>query len=366
MKKIIFFIILMIFSQIKCKAVTSPPSSISEEINEQIVQSDANKIKENLPSHVVDSLIYLNAFDIKSMENLNIYNIINIFLHHIQIKIKKPFFNIILLIIILSILSIVSSFYQNEIVEFIASLFVCINMSSGILDILKSSILSLKFSSNFILCFVPIFLTFALSLGHPFSAHAFNVSLLYCNKLMIDITENFMFSIINFMSGLSIISSISVKLKLQKLFDIFYASIKWILIVFSSVISFAFSIQKIISSSLDNTLTKEIKFAMGLIPIIGSAINDASSVVKASSRILQVNIGIFGILSILFIFLPSIVDCLIWIFAFQICEFTSEMFEFNSLKRLFISFKKVINIILSFIIICFLIFVFSTSSIMKD
>ena len=365
MKRIIFFIILIFFSQIKCKAVNYSPS-ISEEINQQIIQSDARKIKETLPPYAVDSLTYLNAFDIKSIGDLNIYNIFDLFLKNIQIKIKKPLFNIIFLIIILSILSVVSSFYQSEIIEFIVSLFICVSMSSGILDILKSSILSLKFSSNFISCFVPIFLTFALSLGHPFSAHAFNVSLLYCNKVMIDITENFMFSIINFMSGLSIISSISIKLKLQKIFDIFYTSIKWILIIFSSLVSFAFSIQKIISSSLDNALNKELKFAMGLVPIIGSAINDASSVVKASSKILQVNIGIFGILSILFIFLPSIVDCLIWIFAFQICEFTSEMFEFNSLKRLFLSFKKIINIILSFIIICFLIFVFSTSSIMKD
>ena len=366
MKKIILFIMIVLFIQTKCKATSPLPISVLNEIDEQLIQSDANKIKENLPTYAIDSLNYLDAFDLKSMGNINIYNLINIFLRNLRIKIKKPFLNIILLIVILSILSIISSFYKNEIIEFIVSLFVCVNMSSGIFDILKSSILSLKFSSNFISCFIPVFLTFVLSLGHPFSSHMFNVSLLYCNKIIIDVTENFMFPIINFMSGLSIISSISVKLKLQKIFDIFYTSIKWILIIFSSLISFIFSIQKIISSSLDSTLTKEIKFAIGLVPIIGSAINNASSIVKSSSKILQVNIGIFGILSVLFIFLPSIVECLIWIFAFQICEFTSEMFEFDSLKRLFLSFKKIINIILSFVIICFLIFIFATSSIMKD
>ena len=371
MKKFLFYLLIFLIFFISkniCKSYEYSPE-IQNEILEQFEESDAKNLNKNLPDYSLEffNQANINIKNIFSVKNLRFESLINIILNLLKNKIFLFIKFIIPVIFIIIIYSFVSSFCESEqeILKFIITCLVCISTSFNLLKIIQNIVLCLNIASKFVLCFIPVFSSFAISLGLPLSSAAFNSSILFFNQIIMSIAKDIIIPVSNTMSGLCIISSVSSKIKLNKIFDIFYSVIKYLLIFFGALISFIFSVQKIIGNSIENLAGKEIKFMSNLIPIVGSALSDAAIVVRNSAKILWVNIGSFGTISIIFIFLPNIIDCLVLNISFQICEFLSQIFDFKNLENLFLSFKKIINILLAIEIIFTFIFIFVTSITMK-
>ena len=355
MKKILFLLILIFFIPKNiCKSIEYSPG-IKKEISEQFEESGAKNLNKNLPDYSLEFLNQANIYDIFSVKNLSFDSIINIILNLIKNKIFAPIKFIIPIIFIIIIYSFFGCFceFEQEIIKF--------NLIKNIQNI----VLCLNIASKFVLCFIPVFGAFAISLGFPISGAAFNSSILFFNQIIMSMAKDMIIPVCSAMSSFCVISSLSTKIKLNKIFDIFYSAIKWLLIFFGALISFVFSVQKIIGSSIESLAGKELKFMSSLIPIVGSALSDATSIVRSSARIVWVNIGSFGIIAIILIFLPTIIDCLVWNISFQICEFLSQIFDFKNLENLFSSFRKIINIALAIEIMFIFIFIFATSIAMK-
>ena len=334
-----------------CKSIEYSPE-IKKEISEQFEESGAKNLNKNLPDYSLEFLNQANIYDIFSVKNLSFDSIINIILNLIKNKIFAPIKFIIPIISIIIIYSFFGCFceYEQEILKFIITCFVCILTSFNLIKNIQSVVLCLNIASKFVLCFIPVFGAFAISLGFPISGAAFNSSILFFNQIIMSMAKDMIIPVCSAMSSFCVISSLSTKIKLNKIFDIFYYIIKRLLIFFFDFIYFVFSV---------------IKFMSSLIPIVGSALSDATLIVRSSARILWVNIGSFGIIAIIFIFLPTIIDCLVWNISFQICEFLSQIFDFKNLENLFSSFRKIINIALAIEIMFIFIFIFATSIAMK-
>lgn len=366
MKRILSLLIISLLLNNFCFSYEYP-REIQSEISEQLKSSDVGKIKENLPDYSIDLLEQSNIKDIFSVKNLNNQKIFYIVLNLLKKYLINPLKTIIPVISAIIIYSFFSYFFvdNQKITKFIITCFSCISMSYPVLITVKNVVLSLNAASKFVLFFIPIFMTFAISAGTPLSSAAFNSAILYFNQIVMEITNHLVVPINNTLTGLCMISSLSTEIKIKKIFDIFYSIIKWCLIFFGSLISFVFSIQKIIGESSDSIISKEIKFASGLVPIVGTSLSDAAGIVQSSAKILETNVGIFGIISLFFVFLPCILECISWNIVFQICEFLSQIFGFENLEILFSSLKKTINVILSLVIIFLFIFIFSTGAIIS-
>lgn len=366
MKRVFFvFVLMILFFQSKCYSEYYS-SEINYEIQKQIECVNTKKLMNQLPDSSIDLLKKYNI-DIFSVKNLNFVNFTDIIISITKTKLVFPIKFLLSIICILLVFCIFLYFCQNgkEILNFILICSICISVSYPIIDCVNKIVVCLKIASNFILCFVPIFMTFAISAGFPTSSAIFNSTILYCNQIIMEFSKNILLPISNSMIGLSIISSLSTKIKAKKIFDIFYSIIKFILIFVGTMISFVFSIQKMIGSSIDSAVSKELKMLSGLIPIVGSSLGDATITVRSSAKILEANVGAFGMVSVLLIFLPSILESYIWIISLQICEFLSHIFDFENLEIFFSSLRKTINISLSIIAIFIFIFIFVTSAIMN-
>lgn len=366
MKKIFFvFIFVILFFQPRCYSEYYSPE-INHEIQQQIEYVNTKKLMNQLPDHSINLLKKYNI-DVFSVKNLNFVNFTDIIISIIKSELIFPIKFLLSIICILLVFCIFFYFFQNnnEILNFILVCAICISVSYPIIDCINKIVVCLKVASNFILCFVPIFMTFAISAGFPISSAIFNSTILYFNQIIMEFSKNILLPISNSMIGLCIISSLSTKIKAKKIFDIFYSLIKFILIFVGTMISFIFSIQKIVSSSIDSAVSKELKMLSSLIPIVGSALSDATITVRSSAKILEANVGAFGMISVLLIFLPSILESYIWIISLQICEFISHIFDFENLEIFFLSLRKTINISLSIVAIFIFIFIFVTSAIVN-
>ena len=257
MKMILSLFIISLFLNHFCFSYEYP-REIQSEISEQLKSSDVGKIKENLPDYSIDLLEQSDVKDIFSVKNLNNQKIFDMVLDLLKKYLINPLKIIIPVISAMIIYSFFSYFFvdNQKITKFIITCFSCISISYPVFITVKNVVLSLNAASKFILFFIPIFMTFAISAGTPLLSAAFNSAIIYFNQIVMEITNHLVVPINNTLTGLCIISSLSTEIKIKKIFDIFYSVIKWCLIFFGSLVSFVFSIQKIIGESYDGIISK--------------------------------------------------------------------------------------------------------------
>lgn len=361
------FIVLISLIQSTCNAKIEYSPEIDHEISEQLKINDVKLIENNLPQYSIDLLKKTNIDSIFAIKNLDIQKLLIIIISSLKDKLSVPIKILIPIIFILIFFSVFSSFCESnqEILKFIIVCLVFTSVSYSLIFSIKNLNFSLNLASKFILCFIPVFMSFAIASGSPLAAVSFNSTVLYFNQIIIDFVQNLLMPITNVMISLCLISSLSKKIKFEKLFKAFDSLIKWMLISLAMVVSFVFSIQKIVGNSVDNILTKKVRFFAGLVPIVGTSLCEATSIVRSSAKIIESNLGAFGIISVLFIFLPPLLECYAWNLSLQICEFLGQMFGFDQIGVLFSSLRKIINISLAISIIFIFVFMFATSAIMK-
>ena len=119
--------------------------------------------------------------------------------------------------------------------------------------------------------------------------------------------------------------------------------------------------QTVVSSAADGAGAKTVRFMVSaFVPVVGSALSDAIGSVQSSVKLLKSGVGAFGLLATGAIFLPAALECLIWLLTLTACAAAGDIFELKEITTLLRSSMKVIQILLSIILCCFVILMIST------
>jgi hypothetical protein len=361
MKRFFFLVILFCFCSF-CFAENND--------NDYLEQSRINRVeelKENLPPDVIKILRQLK-FDlgrpcVPAITPENLFGIVFDLLKTkllTPMRVITPCMGVVALCAIISNVAEFKNLKLNEILKVSGS---CVCVGCVVLPIIKTVsavLLALKTASNFILCLAPVLTGISVCAGKPVTAAAIGSSMIFAGNSVFLWLQNFLEPTIKVFLGIAISSSISKVINFKKLFDISYQVIKWLLIFASSIFALAVSLQKTVTVPIDNASCKGLKLAAGLTPIIGSCLGDAAETIRACSAVLGSSVGVFGIASVFFIFLPPIIECCTWMFSVSICEFLSGIFEIENITNLMGACRKVVNLMFAIIIFSFVIFLISS------
>jgi stage III sporulation protein AE len=125
------------------------------------------------------------------------------------------------------------------------------------------------------------------------------------------------------------------------------------------------STQSIIGASADTLGVRAAKFAASnFIPIVGSAVADAYSTVKASLGLLRGGVGFFGIAAIFVMIIPPLLEVGLMRLAFAACEIACDIFGTKAVKILLSNTVKILSLVFS-ILVCFsIMLIISTAIVM--
>jgi stage III sporulation protein AE len=336
---------------------------MEKEYKEQFEIIGALELEKNIPEEVK-----------KILENLkfNIYKpsasaiepkaIFEILINNFRKKMEIPIGTIMPCLgisILCALISAVSSSENLKTTEIFRLSCACAASAVIILPISETisfSAATIKCASNFILCFAPVLAGASICSGMPISAAVSSSSVIFASQTAFAWAQNFIEPIMKIFLGTSILTAISPRIGFKKLFDVLYSNLKRLLIGISSVFAIIVSIQKTISVPSDALACKGLKLAVGLTPIIGSSIGDAAEAIRSCAMILKSGIGAFGIISVFLVFMPSVIECCVWIFSLGICEFLSVILEADEISGLIKSCRKTISAMLAIVIFCFFAF----------
>ena len=191
------------------------------------------------------------------------------------------------------------------------------------------------------------------SSGCVTSAAAYSAVMVVFAEFAASAAANYLMPLVSICTALGIIQSINEAFDLTSITDMISKAVKFILGFIMTVFIGLLSLQSIIGASADTIGVKAAKYlASNCIPVIGGAVADAYTTLKASLGILRGGVGFFGIAVIFVSVVPALIEVVLVKTSFCIAEIISGMFGIKGIKTLLHNSSSVLSMIIS-LIICF-------------
>lgn len=329
-----------------------------EEYNQTLEQFDLSFLEElDEDTYKVLDELGLTDFDYNKIIDFSFSDIADYLKEMIADGVKKPLYScgIILLIIILS------SFFQGfresvndsemiSLLSTVSALVIAVLLVSQLKYSISSACAAISVCADFIFAFVPAFCIIVATSGNTVTAFSTNTLLLSLAQALNFISENIFLPLSNCFLAIGICSGIRSELNLQQL--IF--NLKKYLTTAISVCATAFvsilSIKTAVSARADAIGLRSMRFAINsVVPVIGGAISEGLLSIQAYSSLIKSSVGIVGIIAVLTVFVPPVLNVSFWRLFLSLCRTVSDIFNDRSVSSVLKAFENsllIMNVIL--------------------
>lgn len=233
------------------------------------------------------------------------------------------------------------------------------------ISIINNTANVISISTNLMIAYIPVMLMIMTASGHAVSGASYYTMMLATGEGVGQLSSKIIVPLLNMFLGLSITSSISPNINLSGLTGIISRTIKWLLGFGMTIFTAVLSIKQLITTSLDDVSTRAVRFTLNsFIPIVGSALSDAYKTVQGSMGVLKSGIGVFVILSVGVVFLPTIIQSLMWILTLWIGKSVADVLNLSQPSKLLDSITTVFSTLLAIMLCIMSIYIISTAIIL--
>ena len=181
-----------------------------------------------------------------------------------------------------------------------------------------------------------------------------------------DLCARFILPSINLYLAVTVTNATAPGIRLKSLCDFYLKCVKWILRSVVSLVCFILTIQTTITQGQDNLAVKAGKMVVSTaVPIIGSALKEAVGSVYASMEVVKGFAGAVGIISVAYIFLPSIIMLILYWLSTRGLIIVSDVLDNSMTKSVLEGFRGVIELLLSIVFLFMILLIFSLTIMIK-
>lgn len=224
---------------------------------------------------------------------------------------------------------------------------------------------SLMVSSSFLLSYLPVFAGIVISSGNSVSGAAYYSVMIAVGNVISMLASRIIVPFMNIFLGISVMGGMSPQLKLGGISSAISRMVKWVLAFSMSVFSALLTFNTLLTASADSVATRAVRFTMSsFVPVVGSALSEAYRTVKSGMGLLKSGVGVFVIISIAVIFLPVLVQCVLWLLSLNLCRLIGEILGQNTAVTLLNGIASVLGVMIAMLLSVCTIFVISTTIIL--
>ena len=322
------------------------------------------EIGEELDGILSDFGIDLESAD---MENLSLENMWNKLRNEMSSRLAMPMKLLSAIFLVIVFTSVVKSTVEcgemYNIVCSVASIAVILPQLTSIYgDILNA----VQRMGGFISVFVPVLSGVSVACGGFSTAGICHMLLLGASELIVKLSESYLLPILGITASLGTAGSIFPNTSLDSLVNLLKKSVTWIISLTMTLFSGFVTLKCTIAGRADGAAVKTAKMLVsGFVPIVGGAVSDAYSTVKGSFEVIGGTVGAAGIIAIVLIILPILLELLIYRFVMWAGGAAADMFGTDSLSKLLKCIDSGFAIAQCLMICYSVIFVLCTAILMK-
>ncbi|MCH5169813.1 MAG: hypothetical protein J1F24_00865 [Oscillospiraceae bacterium] len=266
-------------------------------------------------------------------------------------KTKRVSGFLIIVIAVIIIDSILSSFIEeNASAKTAVNYISVICIITAIIVPLKELIINagavIKTAAIFTDSYVPILGAIIAASGNVKLAFTYNSFAIALSAFIAEVADKFFIPVVNMLFAFNILTSFTFESYKHKIIK----SVKRLIIIILSLISTIYTglltTQSILAVSSDSLTVRGIRFFSGtFIPVVGSGVSESVASVMSSLSVMKNTAGVVVIVIIILIFLPVIIELLVWYFALSFCSITADLFGNNEVSEMIEELSSVISLI---------------------
>ena len=369
-KAAVFLVVIAVvfLSQITVFAAdtTAKTESTTNDINSIY---DTSALYDSLSDDVKQSLenIGINGIDSNELSQIS-FGVVNEIVKLAGENSAGPLKAVISLTALLLICSLLSSYKNSLSSELSSSLGIaavlCATCTAAlpVIEVISDMSTVVKTASSFMLAFVPVMVMIMSSTGHAVSGASYYAMMIGAGEGVGQLSSKVIVPFLNMFLGVSVTASVCSESKLTGITSIISKAVKWVLGFVMTVFTAVLSFKQMITTSVDDVSTRAVRFTLNsFIPIVGSALSDAYKTVQGSVNLLKSGLGIFVIVSIAFVFLPIILNSLLWIFTLSAGKLLAEILGINQVKDLLEGVGTVLSTLLAIVLCIMSVYIISTA-----
>lgn len=224
---------------------------------------------------------------------------------------------------------------------------------------------SLLVSSSFLLSYLPVFAGIVIASGNSVSGAAYYSVMIAVGNVISLLASRIIVPFMNIFLGISVMGGMSPQLKLGGISSAISRAVKWVLAFSMSIFSALLTFNTLLTTSADSVATRAVRFTVSsFVPVVGSALSEAYRTVKSGMGLLKSGIGVFVIISIAVIFLPVLIQCVMWLLSLNLCKLVGEILGQNTAVSLLNGVTSVLGVMIALLLSVCTIFVISTTIIL--
>lgn len=354
MKRFLFSLVL--FLLIPC-TVTAQDFN-AREYDETLSEYDFSFFEKTLDSDTYDTLQELGFadFDYTSITSLSFDKALKMIGTVIKDRSAVPLKSCITVLIFVILSCFMKSFTEGDngstakAYSTVSALVITAVVLSKLTPTIAACVGSVSVAGNFIYAFVPVFCMIVVASGSGAVGLSTNTMLLTLSQGMSFLASNVFMPCVNCFLALGVCSSLRYELHLTKLVStlkrIITTCISFLCGVFVSILS----VKTAVASRADMLGLRSIRFAVNsVVPVIGSSISEGLLSIQAYSSLIKSSVGVVGIVAVVLVFLPALIEVVVWRIALSLCSIIAQVFSDGSVSSVLDAFEQALlltNVIL--------------------
>lgn len=331
---------------------------------------DTSPIFDSLSDEVKQSLEAMGTYstDAQTLADLSFEKIIAQLCTTASDNISSPLKGLLSITAILLICSVLSAYKSSLSSEVSVSMnlvcTLCITCACALpaISVIKQTCDVINTASAIMLAYVPIMVLIMSTMGQAVSGASYYTVMIGAGEGIGQLSSNVILPMLNMFLGLSITAGVSPEVNLSGFTKLISKTIKWILTFAMTIFTALLSFKQIISTSVDGVSARAVRFTLNsFIPIVGSALSDAYKTVQSSVGLLKSGVGVFVIISVAVVFLPVIMQSLMWIITLSIGKSLAEVLNLSQPQKLLEALVDVFSTLLAVVLCIMSVYIISTA-----
>ena len=254
-------------------------------------------------------------------------------------------FSVVLLAGVVS--ALIKDYYDENFTGILCTVVVTLLAVGTVKDSLSAVVSVLELSGKFMLSFAPIYTLIVSLSGNTAVALTYNTFAVFFAEIISSVISGGAVDIIGVFFSLGISFSMNESININRFVSTVNRIVSTVLGFTASMFTGYLSLKNILSVSVDRVSVRSIRFLISsLIPVVGSSISEAYSTLIGSINLIKGSVAIVGIIVIIIINAPVIIETLVYYIFFNLLGYTSDILSVSKIGDVFRVFSAGIRILL--------------------
>ena len=314
----------------------------SEYYNGQVESSGAEDILSGLDSETKERLGELGIEDVNfsSLFDVSFSKIFSFVKKAAEGKLESPLKSLMKLLSVIILIAVCESFMPDDdkmknVINMAAVLFSVTVIISPLYDAMESAVSSVVVCADFMKSLIPVLVGIVSASGNPSLAVSFQSCAFAAAEVISALGKNYVVPIVGAVTALDLTGSLMPSMKLSGITELVKKTVIQTLSFTATLYVSFLGIKGALANAADTVASKGIKLVISsAVPIVGGAVSEAYSGIIGSLVLVKSTVGIFGIIVIAVITVPSMLQLLFWIFALKLGAAAGEVFSLGGVSSL--------------------------------